>query len=318
MHLTAEEWRAWLVDWTDISALYLRGDFDPALRRAEEMLRRHPERRTYVEHVIACICCCAGQERRALDLAEEVSARGSWWSAHQLGDSDLDPIRQDPRFVAVSSAMSGGEAAAARQARARATEMSVIPPAGSPRAAVVALHMYGVGKTETTRVWAPLSERGVAVVVPESSFRDADDLPCWPDPDLARRDATAAVERARAEAPAAPLILAGASQGASVAVRLSVEGSADTVAAFVAVVGGGSAIGELNAYVREAGRRRLRGMFIAGERDELVRRGQERVARELTAAGIACRVEVVPNLPHLYPDDLCERVGAALPFLIDA
>ena len=72
------------------------------------------------------------------------------------------------------------------------------------------------------------------------ALHDSDDLPCWPDPDLARREATTAARRARTAAPEAPLILPGASQGANAAVRLSVGSSVDDVAAFVAVVGGGA------------------------------------------------------------------------------
>jgi acetyl esterase/lipase len=60
----------------------------------------------------------------------------------------------------------------------------------------------------------------------------------------------------------------------------------------------------------------VRGLFIAGERDELTRQGQERVAAALNARGVLCDLQVVPGMAHGYPDDLGLRVSGAMPFLL--
>jgi tetratricopeptide (TPR) repeat protein len=83
---------------------YRAGDYDEAIRIVEEGLAEHPEHPTIL-YQLACYHALAGRPGDALAHFERSAAASPKAAEWQDGDSDLDAIRDDPRFqAAVASA----------------------------------------------------------------------------------------------------------------------------------------------------------------------------------------------------------------------
>jgi tetratricopeptide (TPR) repeat protein len=83
--------------WAPVGLLYQAGEYAEAADKGRELLREHPEFPVLVYNV-ACCESLAGQRAEALEhlrLAIERSERIRQFAA---GDSDLDPLRDDPAF----------------------------------------------------------------------------------------------------------------------------------------------------------------------------------------------------------------------------
>lgn len=191
-----------------------------ALHAAQRMSEDHPERACQLAQARASLLAADGCIEEALSVVTEVVAAGGWWSGHQLADPDLDALRSHPGFDEAAATMRERDLASRRAAtRATATVRVIRPQERITRAVVVVLHMHGVTAEQTAKVWAPVAEDGVLLVIAESTLRSGDDRPCWDDAVLAARDVCHAVACGRLESNA-PLILAGGSQGTQWAARL--------------------------------------------------------------------------------------------------
>ena len=61
---------------------------------------------------------------------------------------------------------------------------------------------------------------------------------------------------------------------------------------------------------------RQRGYLIVGEQDELSLRGARALADILRSSGIACELEVHPNLKHDFPPTFEQSLNNALKFIL--
>jgi predicted esterase len=301
----------YLTSWTRMANLYLAGRLDEAAQEAELLEVSHPERKTQVRHSRACLAARGGDAALALTLMRSVVDEGSWWSTRQLADGDFDSIRELLDFARLGRIMADRHAS--DQRIKRPVKVLVASEATAPRALVVALHMYGASAAETMEKWRAAASQ-LIIAVPESTERDGDGLPCWEDDESADRAVSAALHETHQLATAAGLavILAGASQGASHAVRIALTGRVVNCRGVLTVVGAPPTAHLLWPVTPE----RMRAFGIAGSEDNLTRGSQERLNDELTAHGIASRLEVVPGLEHQYPENLTELVGHALDFIL--
>jgi len=81
---------------------YRQGDYQAAVEIAAEGLEQWPDH-PVIHYQLACYHALAGNSRQALDHLERAvaaDARAKEWAA---GDSDLDSIRDQPRFAALSA-----------------------------------------------------------------------------------------------------------------------------------------------------------------------------------------------------------------------
>ena len=86
--------------WAPVGRLYQEGRYDEAADQARELVAAHPQ---YPELLYNLACCesLAGRKADAIEhlrLAVETSDRVRSYLA---GDSDLDPLREEPEFQAL-------------------------------------------------------------------------------------------------------------------------------------------------------------------------------------------------------------------------
>lgn len=298
-----------------VLALHAAGDFAAALELSKAAAADIPEEAARTTYWIACLLALQGDETGALAALEEGSRRGLWWAPQALeADPDLARLRADDRFQAIVEI--GRRAQASAAARPPREPIVRRPSSGPPRATLVVLHARGQRAEDVVEPWAGVPD--VLLVAPHSTqpfdSRDA----CWDDPKRGEADVRRAVESAvpNDQSPDLPLVLAGFSQGAGLAVFLAASRR-------LRGVSGSIAVAPTPAWAREligpdppsvGG---LRFMVLVGTLDPRIE-DCRRLSDELRAGGAEVRLDVIEGLGHDYPADFERRAPSALDWLVDA
>lgn len=301
----------------EIFNLYLQGRLSEAAAAAEALEASHPERKTRIRHGRACIAAMQGERQEALRHMRRVVDDDSWWIREQIADSDLDSVRDTPEFSDLAAAMHRLEKKSVNSAPGGSRVLIRRGP-GPIRALVIALHMYGATAEETAEKWEASAIDGLVIAVPESSQSDGDLLPCWNDDGLTERDVLHALEQTQTATPDdyAPVILAGASQGAGQAIRLAFAKRVPGCRGFIAVVGA-PPLERLGPTTESSWGDHVRGFLIAGSEDALSRPSQQRLQSELDGRNVPSRLVIVDGLGHQYPSNLTELTHDAVEFILD-
>jgi acetyl esterase/lipase len=114
------------------------------------------------------------------------------------------------------------------------------------------------------------------------------------------------------------IVTAGISKGGEVAMWLAMSGTVPA-RGFVAIAPGGPRIDEPEKLIplSEASREKsLRGYLIVGDQDTRCYEPTLRLAAFLKEQGIACELEVHPDVEHWFPPDFERSLRRALEFII--
>jgi tetratricopeptide (TPR) repeat protein len=84
--------------WAPLNALYAEGKYEEAADRGREVIEAHPQ---YGAPLYNLACCesLAGRTDDAIEHLRRAIAVSDRTREYARGDSDFDPIREDPRFV---------------------------------------------------------------------------------------------------------------------------------------------------------------------------------------------------------------------------
>lgn len=300
-------------------AAYAEGRYREAMELALAVRRRHPSRAARADYWVACLQCRLGDPDEALATLEAGLAAGRWPNPDRLRrDPDLEPIRDLPEMVRI---LEVSERRRQQQQAGARPELRVLAPPTRSLAArpplLMALHTRGGDADESLHHWRAAVDAGALLAAPQATRVEGPHEFAWGESseDEIRAHLTA-LERDRAF-DRARLVLAGASQGARLAVSLALRGAPVESRGFIALVGAPEIDGPLRAAASDAAKRGLRGIFVTGDAD-VARPGVERAHAALVAAGMAVRLEVVPGLGHAFPADFDARLRAALAFVLDA
>ena len=293
-----------------VLALHADGDYAAAMDVARSAARDFPEHADQTTYLVAL----RGEPEVVLKIIEGGLERSRWWAPEMVeGDPDLRQLRTSDRFRRVVAASMRARAAAGR---ALPIQPLIREPVDPPAlAALVVLHGRGQTAEDAVERWE--GARRALLVVPRSTQLFGMRTACWDDPQRAEADVQRAVDIAlqRDDAGALPLVLAGFSQGAGLAIVLAVRRRLPGVVGIVAVAPGGGWALEVLRDDRLSGEG-LRGYFVIGELDP-VRAPCHELAKRLVAAGAEIRLDVLARLEHEYPADFEERLPPVLDWVLD-
>jgi predicted esterase len=297
--------------------LHERGHYLEAIAVVRAAADQFPDRAERTTYWMACLHCRLGELDQAIATLQEGLARGLWWSPEMLGDDpDLAPIRLRVEFATIVAACDDRRLAAQSAA---GPDLQVVRPSRPDRQSplLIALHWRGLRFADFAAWWRPAARHSVVVALPRSSQQLGMHAFGWDDRERARDEVAAAyVELCTTEAfDPRKVILAGASQGAALAMRLALAGDLVPATGFIAVVPAIRDPEELAPEIEAGARRGIRGWLLTGERDES-RHAIEGLHARLTQAGVSCRLEVVPGLGHDFPADFAGRLPAAIDFVL--
>jgi predicted esterase len=291
--------------------LHSAGDYATALEVARVAAADFPDEAARTTYWIACLLSLLGAPERGLETLEDGARRGLWWAPQMLeADPDLEPMRADDRFRAIVE--SGRRAQASAAARPPVEPIVRLPASGQPRAALVMLHARGQRAQDVVEPFAAATD--VLLVAPYSTqpFDTRDS--CWDEPQRAEADVQRAVESTLAGEVDLPLVVAGFSQGAALAVFLAAVGRLRGLVGCLAVAPSAAWARELIGSETPSARG-LRFALIIGDLDQRLD-DCRRFAEELRAGGAEVRLDVVAGLGHDYPVDFRQRLPAIMDWLL--
>jgi predicted esterase len=299
--------------------LYAQGRLREALEAADRAARDFPERATKTAYWCTCLHSLLGETQEALPILREATDHGIWWSESTLmKESDFAPIRDLPEFRDIMRASKDMAAAAERTSL---PQLVSLPPrkieGGRPPPLLMALHSRGANARQSAPRWEAAADAGVVVAVPQSSQMSAADEYCWDDELKAARDVAWAYARALEEHRFDPdrVVLAGASQGARIAIAAALKGDVFRSCGFIAVVPALRDITQLAALMHGAASRHVRGYMITGDRDQFYQWVRP-LHDAMKKAGLSCELDVREGMGHRFPPDFAATLPRALDFVL--
>ncbi len=83
--------------WAPLHPLYQAGNYDEAADRGRELIEAHPEY-AGVAYNVACVESLAGRKEDAIEHLRRAIEGREQFRKLAVGDSDFDPIREEPAF----------------------------------------------------------------------------------------------------------------------------------------------------------------------------------------------------------------------------
>jgi len=182
---------------------------------------------------------------------------------------------------------------------------------------LIVLHWFGGTAQAFAPYWEVAQEYGFLVAIPQSSQVVSEEGFGWSDKELARRELAAHWERLKSEEGVDPnqVILAGASQGGTLAIELALTGEPISALGFIAVVPAIHDPQRLAELAKEVAKQGVKGLVITGEHDHF-RSAARAFSAQAQEAGLSCELQVVPELGHDFPEDFPSRLGEGLHLLL--
>ena len=243
----------------------------------------------------------ANAPERAIDWLRTAAERGYSGVRTIETDSDLDPIRANAEFEVVANMVRSNarrRMASFRDAAERAEPTVVLPrrhDAATPAPLVIVLHGTGGSGRAAARAWRGATQRVGAILVAADALRPSGDGYAWVFRDESEWYIEHLIEEAKRAHAVGPVIVAGFSQGASIALAMG-RSHPDLFDGVIAVCGHW----EDDVAAIPAEGERPAWFLMIGERDPWVETYAGGEAA-LSGAGMDVEVRVVPRLGHQMP-----------------
>ena len=285
--------------------LFQTQQYAEALDVANREAPNFPNDRPWADYWRMCAAARVGNRPLLYQIAEQALADGLWYGEHMWRMTpSFQSLQGDPDFELLVTA---SRAAQAEGGAGGEPVLLTRQPAGHSAASplLVALHGNQGTAEGTLPFWQPAVAQGWALAVPQSAQGMYRGAFMWDDLASARATVLSTFERLPAQLPHDPnrVVLAGHSMGGLVAIQMALQGEVK-VRGFVAngpATPFGDAPDELEALLGPARERGLRGYLIIGANDDDINANEiNTLSAKMRAAGIACKLEVVPGAVHAY------------------
>ncbi|MDG5471901.1 hypothetical protein P6709_09085 [Jeotgalibacillus sp. ET6] len=137
---------------------------------------------------------------------------------------------------------------------------------------------------------------------------------CWDDKERASREVTSAYKEFQEKYTAQNRIVAGASQGGSLALELCLKGRLPDVDGFIAVIPVIRDEDLEHSMLPEGQIEGLRGCLITGDKDPFLKQTVE-LQKKLEEQGIPCQLVIKKGMGHALPEDFAKDVAEAVAFI---
>jgi predicted esterase len=294
------------------------GEYAAAYQLATREAGRFPESaQSTIYNWRFCTACLMGDPALALRLIEQALDAGYWYGEADLRqDSDLAALQGMPEFERLIAIAGRRRDAALAQAT---PERKILEPANNaaPYPLLLALHGNNSNIAGSERYWRSAAEQGWLVALPQSSQVMSAEHYGWNDRDWAVREITQHVAAVREQYPIDParVVVAGFSMGGGLAAWLALSGAL-AVRGFIGV---GPFLANVESVLPllEAPRERpLRGYLVASQRDAYCYSVAQKLAELLPPYGIACELELHPDLGHDFPPEFERSLIKGLGFIM--
>lgn len=299
--------------------LYLEGKYSEALKIAEEAYARFKDEVSETSYWLACLNSVLHKEDKAIEILESSLNAGTWWPPKQLEmEKDLTPLKNREEFKEILEKCY--QILEEKQKESKPEKLVFYPDNFDERRKyplLVALHVKGGNAEESSKHWKHVLKRGYILLVPQSSQLFGPKRYCWDDWDKSKNEVLSHINEIEGShnIDEDSIVIAGASQGASVAIIDLVVG--DTPLNLKKCIAVFPAVDDLLFYIHllESGARRgVKGYILSGEKDYFLE-NTKKLYQEMVKAGIQCKLTIVPGLGHDFPSNFDDYIDEALDYL---
>lgn len=294
---------------------------DKEYRQAYEYIRQHadrfPEHGNTIYNWLMCMAAQMGEVETSLRIFAQSLEAGYFWSEQMLrSDPDLESLLGLPEFEQLVT--ESERRYRQKVAETRPELLTLLPP--GPKAELmpllIVLHGRNSNAQETAKYWRALTERGWLVAVAQSSQPLGPLTYSWDEEAEAEDEIRAHYSELQEAYSIDPqrVLLSGFSQGAGLAIRLSLTGVIPA-AGFIAVVPYLSSLDTLADQAQKTSAGELRGYLITGEKDP----HQDHIGQIedlLHAWNVSYQREEHAGLGHDYPTEWEDSLYRALDFIL--
>jgi acetyl esterase/lipase len=300
-----------------VMRLHKSGQTDEAWRLADESRGR------YTQTAMSALWLAELRWRLTYDVEAafqelvRAQSNGDWWARELLlAQPFLEALAGREDFESLVAECERMKETA--QAEVRAEKPHVHPPRGRPRGLLLVLHGRSGRLPNSARPWEVAAEEtGMVVAAPRGSRLSSSDATFdWPDPVDAIAEVTHDYASVVAEhrLQGKPVVIAGFSRGARLAISWSLAGDIPT-RGFIAVCPVMRNTADIRPHIPAAVADGTRGVLLAGEWDWAHDRTMT-FADELKRGGLEVKSAIMKGVDHGYPDDFAERLTDALDFVM--
>ena len=278
----------------------LAGNYDSAASQALGIATLHESSSVWAYRTAAAYAM-AGELNKAMAWLETSAERGYSGVRTFETDADIDVLRPLPAFVDVLARVNANAAERIDvfKAAAKDAEPVMIRPRGhdseKPTPLLIALHGTGGTGKATARQWRGAAARAGAILIAPDAIRPSGNGYAWVFRDESEWYVEDLIEQAKKDYTIGPVILAGFSQGANIAMAMG-RSHPDLLDAVIPVCGHWE--DDAAAMPRDATGPNW--YLMIGERDPWVATNTS-AERALDEAGMDAELRVLPRLGHQVP-----------------
>ncbi len=300
----------------EMMTCYERGDYGGAMAVTERLAAAFPEQAARTDFWRICLLARLRRIDDALQVFRRALDADRWWSELILrSDPDLEPLQGLPeyeRMIAICTK---------RHAAAQAVSKPVLivrVMKNEAKQSPVLITLHGQASTAAADLahWEKACPLGWLVAAIQSSQLAWPGAYAWNDREQAQEEVVGQFENLCGQYPVdrSRVIIGGFSQGAALAIRLTLNGSI-RARGFLSVAPGVIDRQLLTAWADTTRDHAVRGYLIAGGRD---RRNEffKQTSKFLPEHGIPCQMEGHPELGHEFPTDFEKSLKKGLRFLL--
>jgi predicted esterase len=303
--------------------LYRNQSFTEAYAILSQQGDNFPQQAPMILYLRSCLAARINKPQLAIDLLQEAIDRGFWYGEQMMRQSpSWQSLQGLPAFEHLA------EVCKTRQMRAetetRSQRLTVEPEQGctpdQPCPLLMALHGNGDNATNALNGWRAVANEGWLLASIQSSQVVSIKAYVWDDQTPARREIEEQYAQLKEEyrIDRNHIIFAGFSMGAETALRLALS-KAIPMQGFILLGPGGPTTADPAAWqllLEQEGTHNLRGYVMLGEEDQgIPHENIRRLVEMLNTRNIPCKLEIIPNLEHEYPQDISPYLKRALAFI---
>ncbi len=217
------DWGAFHEANNEIFEAYLAKEYQKGLELSLALRKKFPALPSKTLFYVACFYSLLGEKEKALQALEEGVKTGGWWTSQYLDtEPDLEQIRNEAKYKDICKI---GDSLFEKEIKKSVAQLGIrtkqrLDPDANIDVLLV-LHWRGGNISETDYFWRRLISDNPNLVLAylQSSQLMGKNMFCWDKWDTARDEVKAAYEYLKEKFNIDRFILAGVSQGATVAVR---------------------------------------------------------------------------------------------------
>lgn len=283
-----------------VFSAYAHGDFQLGLAAIEASRSEFSDRDEILTFWEACLSSMAGEPERALGALSTGLDRGLAWHPKMLADPDLDAARE----------LEGWDELVQRSARAldileteRPETLSRI--SADPLGTLIALHGGGEVPGDVFSHWATAMPEEWSLIVPAGDVPRSGGRWAWPY-DLSTDSLVTALSGQPLHD---PLVLAGYSQGAALALKAAWNEILPLTG--LILIAGMLGVDEW----RRSARKRVPLFLVVGTDDDISFEPSKATCQALDESGVPVHVDIREGLGHEYPPDLDRVIANGLAWI---